>query len=65
MAGRNFNPIMAMAADCTIAQVSQLVQPGGIEPENVITPGIFVDRVVEVANPVQEEVLMREGAVYP
>ena len=65
MAARNFNPIMAMAADCTIAQVSQIVQPGGIEPENVITPGIFVDRVVEVANPVQEEVLMREGAVYP
>lgn len=65
MAARNFNPIMAMAADCTIAQVSRIVQPGGIEPEAVITPGIFVDRVVEVANPKQEETLIREGASYP
>ncbi|WP_136634385.1 3-oxoacid CoA-transferase subunit A [Pseudooceanicola onchidii] len=65
MAARNFNPIMAMAADVTIAQVSRIVQPGDIEPENVITPGIFVDHVVEVAEPKQEEVLIREGASYP
>lgn len=65
MAGRNFNPVMAMAATHTIAQVSRIVPAGGIAPEAVITPGIFVDAVVQVENPQQEEVLIREGAVYP
>jgi 3-oxoadipate CoA-transferase alpha subunit len=46
--GRNFNPVMAMAADLTIAQVSHLRELGGIVPENVHTPGIFVHRVVQV-----------------
>lgn len=45
---RNFNPVMAMAANLTIAQVSNLVELGDIDPEHVITPGIFVDRVVQV-----------------
>ncbi|MBB4116476.1 3-oxoadipate CoA-transferase alpha subunit [Rhizobium sp. BK226] len=63
-AGRNFNPLMCMAAVCTIAQVSRLVEPGEIDPEQVITPGIFVDAVVEVANPSQEEVLIRAGKQY-
>lgn len=65
MAGRNFNPLMAMAAAQTIAQVSSIVPLGSIDPEYVVTPGIFVNRVVEVANPAQEEVLNRQGAVYP
>lgn len=65
MAGRNFNPVMAMAADTTIAQVSSIVAPGGIDPEHIVTPGIFVDTLVEVADPVQEEILIREGATYP
>ncbi len=43
---RNFGPIMAMAAKCTIAQVSQVVALGALDPEAVITPGIFVQRVV-------------------
>ncbi|QFT60799.1 3-oxoadipate CoA-transferase subunit A (plasmid) [Sulfitobacter sp. THAF37] len=64
MAGRNFNPLMAMAADTTIAQVSALGQPGCIDPQQVITPGIFVDAVVEVTDPQQEEVLVRAGVVY-
>ena len=64
LAGRNFSPLMCMAAEHTIAQVSQLVELGGIDPEKVITPGIFVDAVVEVQNPAQEELLIREGAVY-
>lgn len=64
-AGRNFNPLMCMAAARTIVQVSSLVAPGGIDPEHVVTPGIFVDRVVAVANPKQEEELIREGATYP
>lgn len=65
MAGRNFNPLMAMAAANTIAQVSRIVRAGAIDPEAVITPGIFVQSVVQVANPAQEEVLNREEAVYP
>ena len=48
---RNFNPIIAMAADLTIVQVAELVEPGALDPELVITPGIFVDRVVLVENP--------------
>ena len=44
---RNFGPTMAMAADLTIAQVRQIVDLGEISPELVVTPGIFVDRVVK------------------
>jgi 3-oxoadipate CoA-transferase alpha subunit len=61
-AARNFAPLMAMAATTTIVQAKRIVEPGGIEPEHVVTPGIFVDRVVEVTDPRQEEVLVREGA---
>jgi 3-oxoadipate CoA-transferase alpha subunit len=64
LAGRNFNPLMCMAADVTIAQVSDLVEAGGIEPEQVITPGIFVDHLVEVKDPQQEEVLVRTEEVH-
>ena len=46
---RNFGPVMATAAKITIVQVSEIVQPGGIDPEVVITPGIFVDRIVKIA----------------
>jgi 3-oxoadipate CoA-transferase alpha subunit len=46
---RNFNPVMAMAADLTVVQVREFVELGSIEPECVHTPGIFVDRVVELA----------------
>lgn len=47
LAARNFNPIMAMAAKTTIAEVEQIVPIGSIDPENVVTPGIFVHRVVQ------------------
>jgi 3-oxoadipate CoA-transferase alpha subunit len=43
---RNFGPIMAMAASTTIAQVGQVVALGTLDPEAVVTPGIFVQRVV-------------------
>jgi 3-oxoadipate CoA-transferase, alpha subunit len=43
---RNFGPVMAMAAACTIAQVSQVVELGELDPEVIVTPGIFVQRVV-------------------
>ncbi|SDE92538.1 3-oxoadipate CoA-transferase, alpha subunit [Salipiger thiooxidans] len=65
MAARNFNPIMATAAAVTIAQVTRVVERGGIDPEQVVTPGIFVDHVVEVAAPAQEEALNRAEVVYP
>jgi 3-oxoadipate CoA-transferase alpha subunit len=45
---RNFGPVMATAAGTTIVQVEQLVEPGALDPESVVTPGIFVDRVVEI-----------------
>jgi 3-oxoadipate CoA-transferase alpha subunit len=64
LAGRNFNPLMCMAAAKTIAQVSTIVEPGGIDPEQVITPGLFVDGVVEVSDPQQEEALIRAGEEY-
>jgi 3-oxoadipate CoA-transferase alpha subunit len=63
-AGRNFNPLMCMAAAKTIVQVSKIVPAGGIDPEQVVTPSIFVNRVVEVANPRQEEDLIRAGVAY-
>jgi 3-oxoadipate CoA-transferase alpha subunit len=44
---RNFGPIMAMAARCTIAQVSDVVDLGQLDPETIVTPGIFVQRVVQ------------------
>jgi len=45
---RNFGPIMATAARCTIAQVREVVNLGDLDPEHIVTPGIFVHRVVEV-----------------
>jgi 3-oxoadipate CoA-transferase alpha subunit len=48
LSSRNFNPVMAMAARFTIAEVGEVVPPGTIEPDDVHTPGIFVDRVVPV-----------------
>jgi 3-oxoadipate CoA-transferase alpha subunit len=47
---RNFGPVMATAARVVIAQVSQVVPTGGLDPECVVTPGIFVDRVVSEGN---------------
>jgi 3-oxoadipate CoA-transferase alpha subunit len=46
--GRNFNPVMAMAAKLTVVQAQNIVDLGAIEGERVVTPGIFVDRVVQV-----------------
>lgn len=63
-AARNFNPIMCMAAARTIVQASKIVDAGAIDPEHVVTPGIFVDRVVEVPEPQQEEAMIRAGLRY-
>jgi 3-oxoadipate CoA-transferase alpha subunit len=50
---RNFGPVMAMAAKCTIAQVSETVELGELDPEHIVTPGIFVKRVVQLGNAAQ------------
>ncbi|RHW75502.1 3-oxoacid CoA-transferase subunit A [Colwellia sp. RSH04] len=62
---RNFAPIMAMAATNTLVQVNQTVSLGEIDPEHVVTPGIFVNRIIEVTNPQQESQLVKSGVVYP
>jgi 3-oxoacid CoA-transferase subunit A len=52
-AARNFNPIMATAAKVTIAEVEHLVPTGELEPDNIHTPGIFVQRIIHVPNAVK------------
>jgi len=49
MTARNFGPIMAAAAKCTVVQVRETVQLGELDPEAVVTPGIFVQRIVRIA----------------
>ncbi|TDV55420.1 3-oxoacid CoA-transferase subunit A [Actinophytocola oryzae] len=56
---RNFGPVMATAAKVTVAQVLSVSEPGTLDPEAVVTPGIFVDRVVACPSPA---VLAEEGA---
>jgi 3-oxoadipate CoA-transferase alpha subunit len=51
MTARNFGPIMAAAARLTIAQVSEVVELGTLDPEAVVTPGVYVQRVVRVCSP--------------
>lgn len=48
MTARNFNPMMATAAAITVAEVEELVEPGAIDPDRIITPGIFVDRILRL-----------------
>ncbi|MBV8827187.1 MAG: CoA transferase subunit A [Hyphomicrobiales bacterium] len=47
---RNFNPMMATAAKATVAEVENLVEPGTIDPDHIITPGVFVQRILHVPN---------------
>ena len=54
-----------MAATTTIVQTKKLVARGDIDPEHVITPGIFVNRVVEIPDPVHEDTLIAAGRSYP
>ena len=63
-AARNFSPLMAAAASLTIVQATRIVEPGDIDPEIIVTPGIFVDRIVAVPDARQEEQLMRDGVAY-
>ena len=65
MTARNFAPVMCMAATTTIVQAREIADPGGINPEMVVTPGIFVDRVIHVPNPEHEDDLLRAGRSHP
>ncbi len=62
---RNFGPVMCTAAQTTLVQARKIVAPGEINPECVITPGIFVKRVVEISNPEDESKLVAEKRRYP
>ncbi len=62
---RNFGPVMCMAADNAIVQASEVVELGSIDPEIVVTPGIFVKKVVEINNPLSENQLIKEERRYP
>jgi 3-oxoadipate CoA-transferase alpha subunit len=63
MTARNFGPIMAMAAKCTIAQVGEIVPLGALDPEVIVTPGIFVQRVVlQGAAPVRQQNAQQEAS---
>jgi len=65
MTARNFSPLMAMAGKVAIVQAAQVVAPGELDPEVIVTPGIFVNRVVEIKNPAHESALVAAGASYP
>lgn len=62
---RNFGPIMCMAGRVTIVQAREIVELGDLDPEIVVTPGIFVHHIVEVPNPLDESTLVAEGRRYP
>lgn len=62
---RNFGPIMCTAAKTAIVQVKEIVEAGELDPEDIVTPGIFVNRLVVVPNPAQESQLVKEDRCYP
>ncbi len=65
---RNFNPPMATAAKVTVVEVEHLVQPGELDPDHIITPGIFVKRMVHVPNPdkrIEQRTTRKQAAAAP
>src|SRR5262249_46578370 len=64
---RNFHPMMASAGKTTVAEVEHLVQPGDINPDHIVTPGIYVQRIIHVANAVKqiEQRTVRKRAEAP
>ena len=61
----NFGPIMCSAANIAIVQSKQIVEVGKLNPEEIITPGIFVERVIEITNPAHESELVENQMRYP
>ena len=62
---RNFAPMMATAGHVSIVQAAEVVEAGTLDPESIVTPGIFIDRVVHVPMPALESALNEAGASYP
>ena len=62
---RNFNPIMCMAAKQSLIQVKKIIEPDKTNPEHVITPGIFVHKIIKIENPIIETNAIEEGMIYP
>ena len=62
---RNFGPIMCSAANVSIVQTKKIVEVGELNPEEIITPGIFVKKVVEITNPAHESELVANQIKYP
>jgi len=62
---RNFAPIMATAGKRTFVQVAEVVEAGALDPEAIVTPGIFVQGVVHVPEPAHESELVARGVSYP
>ncbi len=62
---RNFGPIMCTASKVATVQAKKIVDPGLIDPEIVVTPGIFVQKVIEISNPIDESQLVEEEISYP
>lgn len=62
---RNFGPIMCTASKVAIVQVKKIVESGQIDPEIVVTPGIFVQKVIEINNPLDESQLVEDEMSYP
>ena len=62
---RNFNPIMCMAAKQSLVQVKKIIEPNLTNPEQVITPGIFVQKVIKIEKPIIETNAIEEGIIYP
>ena len=58
LTARNFGPIMCTAADITVAQVRNTVELGELTPDIIVTPGIYVDRIIELSDPEEEEKLL-------
>jgi 3-oxoacid CoA-transferase subunit A len=62
---RNFNPVMATAAALTVAEVEELVEPGVLDPDLIVTPGIYVNRIVVGAayrKPIESKFIQSGGA---
>ena len=62
---RNFNPIMCMAAKQSLIQTKKIIEPDETNPEHVITPGIFVQKIIQVEKPIIESNAIEEGIIYP
>lgn len=62
---RNFGPIMCTAAKTSIVQARKIVEAGAINPEIVVTPGIFVNHIIEVSKPANESELVAQKLTYP